>query len=809
MLFRETLGAPSSLGDLLPWAALIAPGVILNKDGSLLAGWSFQGPDLDSSTPEELSVLSDHASRAFGPLGDGWAIHCDALRTPATLYPESGAFPDALSHLIDDERRSRYQGQLWETRTYLTLTYFPPRENASFLRRLVISDPNGGLPRESVLEAFDNHVADVAGSLEAILQLRRLDDTGLLSYLHACVSGLNHPLSPQQGDMPLDLLLASQDLVGGLSPRIGSQQMAVLGLAGLPLASQPGLLDALGRMPFGYRFSSRFLPFDPFTAERLMGTYRRGWMQQRKGMGWLLKSAFKSPSDGPKVDEAQDLNSLEMLHDLDHARAEAAGGEIRFGAYTANLLLFDENAEKLARHSRDAAALIRNCGIAVRIEDVNSVEAYLGSLPGHVRPNVRRPLIHTRNLAHLLPLTSQWSGNPVNPSPLSPPGGHPALLWTSTGESTFRFNLHSHDDVGHTVVIGPTGAGKSTFLASLMAGWLRYPRARVIAFDKGYSALPITWGIGGAHYDIGADNASIAFCPLAEIGNPSELAWANEWLQMLFELNGIRMSPDERRSLADALSLLSTSTPRPTLSDLWMKLQNIGLRNALEPYTVARAENALLDARSDELASSHFLTFEMSHLVERGRLMVAPTLLYLFHRIRKRLDGSPTLVVLDEAWTFLGDSLFTEWLRTALKEFRKLNACVVFATQSLADLAGSSLKEVLIESTATKVYLPNPQATNESVAPFYRDLGLNPRQLHLISQATPKRDYYASTRDNNRLFRFPVGPLELAFCGAGSQDDLATIRDLRSRHGEGWMAAWLRRRHLDTWATRLTEKGLQ
>ena len=800
MFLRETSTAPRCLADLLPWAALVAPGLVLNKDGSLLAGFELRGPDLDSSTPEELAVLCEQANAGF-LLGDSWAVHCDALRVSATPYPDAGDFPDPVTRAIDDERRSRYR-LLFETRTNLVLTYFPPPETQSRLRSIFLNRPTTSRPRENVLQEFEASLADLQGALGSILHLERLDDQALVTHLHSCVSGLFHPVQLCGDGLPLDVLLASQDLIGGLEPRIGDMHIAVLALAGLPLATSPGMLDVLGRLPFPCRFSTRFLPLEPFTAERLMGAQRRFWLQKRRGLSWLLKAALSQRSPQEPQGEAEDLDSLRMLRDLDEARAEAAGGEVRYGTYTATLLLLEEDRRLLDKNAKEALAAIRNAGIGARRESVNALEGYLASLPGQVAANVRRPILHTRNLTHLLPLTSVWPGRATNPSPMSPPGGFPALLWTAASQSAFRLNLHAQGDVGHTLVVGPTGAGKSTLLASLIASWRRYSGARVVCFDKGYSALPLTWAAGGHHYDIAAPGEDLSFCPLGRIADPSERTRAEEWVHMLFELNSVALSPEQRREIAETLDLLSKAKTQPTLTDLWIKLQDPALRAALVPYTVTR-NSALLDAPSDELASSAFVTFEMSHLLERGPLIVLPTLLYLFHRIRGRLDGAPTLIVLDEAWTFLDHPRFTAWLRSSLKELRKLNAAVLFATQSLADLAGSSLREVLLESTATKLYLPNPQAENESIAPYYRELGLNPRQLRLIATALPKRDYYASSSEGNRLFRFQLGPLELAFCGAGSPEDLVTIRRLRAEHGHRWPLPWLRLRQLDTWAERL------
>jgi type IV secretion/conjugal transfer VirB4 family ATPase len=815
MIFPEHSSRAEGLPDLLAWFTLVAPGVVLNKDGSLLAGWAYSGPDLDSSTAEELGSQAEILNRALLALGDGWGLHADALRLHAPAYPREGAFPDPVTRLLDEERRSLYEARpLFETRLYLTVTYAPPPRGSSRLKGFFFD----GLTKEeaqrietaldSPLAYFEGRLGELEDHLGGALRLARLDDRSLLTLLHTCLTGLTHTVEvPPVPDL-LDYYLGSQDLYGGLAPRIGGQAVKILSFALLPLATSPGLLDQLARLPIPFRFSTRFLPLDPSTALRVLSSYRLRWMQSRRGLRYF--SDLSSPEARRAPEAAQDHDSLNMLRDIDDVRAEVASGTVRLGFYSAVLVLHDESPDRLAGHARNLARQVRNLNIPVREEEINALDTFFGSLPGHLRPNLRRPLVTTRNLAHLLPVTSVWPGRAENPSRFTPPGGYPALLWTETeGATPFRLNLHA-DDVGHTLVVGPTGSGKSAMVSYLMASWFRYPGAKVVAFDKGLSYLALTLATGGAHYPIAGDSGSIAFCPLSGVDDPMERSWAVEWLETLYHLTGLDLTPGLRRTLAEALDLVAgTGTgqggAQRTLTNLWFKLQDPSLRTALLPYTVQSGAvgGALLDAEEDRLSEAPFLCFEMSHLMELGPKYVIPTLLYLFHRIYQRLDGSPTLLVLDEAWTYLRDPLFAGQLRQWLKELRKANASVLFATQSLADLAESSLREVLYESCPTKLYLPNPQATNESTAPLYRALGLNSRQLQIIGSAAPKADYYVTAPEGNRLFRLQLPPVALALCGAGSKEELAAIRHLAREHGPHWSASWLEARNLPAWAARL------
>jgi type IV secretion system protein VirB4 len=175
---------------------------------------------------------------------------------------------------------------------------------------------------------------------------------------------------------------------------------------------------------------------------------------------------------------------------------------------------------------------------------------------------------------------------------------------------------------------------------------------------------------------------------------------------------------------------------------------------------------------------------------------VVPVLLYLFHRLEQRLDGRPTLILLDEAWLLLSHPLFREQLNQWLRVLRKANAAVVFATQSLADVMQSPLRDVLLANCPTKLLLPNPDAASDGQRGYYEALGLNERQLELLTTAMPGRQYYLLSPAGRRLFELGLGPVELAFVGASGKDAIARARQCMAQYGESWPAQWLRQRGL-------------
>jgi type IV secretion system protein VirB4 len=205
----------------------------------------------------------------------------------------------------------------------------------------------------------------------------------------------------------------------------------------------------------------------------------------------------------------------------------------------------------------------------------------------------------------------------------------------------------------------------------------------------------------------------------------------------------------------------------------------------------------LLDAESDGLELSRFTCFEVEELMNLGEKFCLPVLLYLFRRIERSLTGQPTAIIIDEAWLMLGHPVFREKIREWLKVLRKANCIVVMATQSLSDADRSGILDVILESTATKIFLPNVYARDDETAVLYRRMGLNPRQIEILATARPKAEYYYVSEQGRRLFDLALGPLALSFVGATDKESLATIAQLARVHGDDWIHHWLGDRRLD------------
>ena len=786
---------PECLADFLPWAALVAPGVVLNKDGSFLRCARFRGPDLDSSTESELVLATSRINNALKRLGSGWALFVEADRREAQGYPES-FFPDALSWLVDEERRGAFEeaGSHFESRYTLTLVYLPPAEVKARAGRLLYeSAERATVDWRDQLGAFVTETDRFLGLLEAVMpEIRWLDDAQTLTYLHSTVSTRRHPVVVPEVPFALDALLADEPLAGGLAPTLGDAHLRVVTVRGLPASTWPGMLDELNRLGFGYRWTTRFLFLDKTEALRQLTKIRRQWFAKRKGIVTLLRETIFQ-QESPLVDS----DAANKAVDADAALQELGSDAVGFGYVTASIVVADRDPAAVEEKRKSVERVVQGRGFVAISETLNAVEAWLGTVPGHVYANVRQGLVSTANLAHLIPLSAVWAGPDRNEHF----GGPPLIVTRTEGATPFRLVTHA-GDVGHTLVVGPTGAGKSVLLAMLVLQFRRYPDSQIVVFDKGRSVRATVLGLAGEHFDLGADGA-IAFQPLAGIDDEGERAWAADWIAALLHHEGVPLTPEVKDAVWSALgSLASAPKPERTLTGLSVLLQSNPLRQALAPYTLNGPFGRLLDAEEEHLGAAPVQAFEMEELMHT-RSAVLPALTYLFHRLEARFTGAPTLLVLDEAWVFLDDPIFAGRIREWLKTLRKKNVSVLFATQSLADIQRSSIAPALIESCPTRIFLPSPQAMEPQLKSVYAGFGLNDRQIDILAHARPKRDYYYQSRLGCRLFDLGLGPVAMAFAAASTPEDQRAFDEILSRADSASFAAeWLARRGLD-WAARL------
>ncbi len=774
---REYREPTHRLPDYLPWAALVGPGIILQKDAVFQKTIAFRGPDLASSLDSELVSAMARLNNALKRLGSGWGLFVEAQRFQANTYPVL-SWAHAAAWVVDLERRKNFEevGSHYESSYYLTFTWALPPDNHSRFADLFYDDPESRVTSEASLvrdcQRFEKTVAEIVDILRGVFpEVGALDDDQTLSYLHSTVSTNRHPVRVPEIPMYLDAVLPDMALTPGDIPMLGDHFIATCTVSGFPSTTLPGILDALNHLQTEYRWVTRYLCMDKPEGKSLLETYRKQWWAKRKGV-WTLIKEEASHQESALVDNAASNKAA----DADAALQELGDDLVSYGYLTSTVTVWDRELDQVRRKMLAVKQVVQARGFTVKDETLNATQAWLGSLPGHVYANVRRPVVNTLNLAHLMPVSSVWAGDDESDHLRQISGCGAAHLYCSTtGDTPFRLHL-GVGDVGHTLIIGPTGAGKSTLLGTLALQWLKYPNAQVIVFDKDRSARASTLAVGGTCYEPGNERAPVAFQPLARIHIPAERVWASEFILTLLAAQGL--DPDhDMKSAVDATLLNLASIADPSQRTLTLFATQAGshrraIREALRPYTLEGNYGQIFDAAHDDVRQSPWTMIEMGHLMGMGEAVVIPALEYLFHRVEDQFDGRPTLMVVDEAWLFLAHPTFSGRLQSWLKTLRKKNVYVVFATQEVADATSKpELMSTILSACHTKIFLPDEEALSPAMSDAYQKVGLTSAEIAILAKAQKKRDYYYRSVKGKRLFKLDLGPACLAFVGMSSEQD--------------------------------------
>jgi len=797
---KEFTDGPAGFPSLINYFEFVAEGVLFNRDGSLLGCFYYCGPDMDSSLGLEEDQLSAHIQSVFQNFGNGWSLHVDLIRVAAIDYPQTNSFNNPTSLLIEKYRRDRYEkeGDHFENIYAISFCYLPSVVENKVMNNFLVQNAQKieGTNLDFTIEVFNQKLSEFQGNVQNKVRIKRMSSTEMMTFLHRCIAGVKSETPIPQPACYLNHYLGAHEFIGGHEPMIDDQYVGVVTLTQFPYESYSGILNILSTLAFEYRFSTRFLFYDPIDALGIVDEYQGKYLGMKYSIGQMIMGAFgKDPRLNP---DAANRSVLTKIEETKTAQEAIELGAVNYGYATFVIVVMDHHREECKRKMEFIRDLLNNNWFPCIIERMNSIEAYLGSLPGETIKNIRKPFISTQNLSNMLPLTDVWTGAQYNPCPYYPPNSPPLFYAATNGTTPFRFNVHV-GDVGHTLILGPTGAGKSVLLSHIANSALRYEGAQLYIFDKGYSQYVLTHAVGGEFYDIMGNDDDLSFCPLSDLETLAEQKWASSWIEKIVSLQGVVINPAIRAAIDGAIRDTSKSSSK-TLSDFYLNLQNDEIKEALKPFVQIKDGymSCLLDAKEDGFKKGRFQTFEISNLMGLDNRLSTPVLLYLFHKIQSSLDGRPTFIIIDEGWLImLHETFMTYWIEF-LRTIRKNNACVLLATQSLSDIVNSPYVNFINESCFTKVFLPNPAAREADNRRFYEAFGLNSRQIDIIAEAVRKRHYYVTARDvGHRLIDLGLKSLELAFYGAGtSHQERQKIKEFKKNYGDIWPSKWLDSRGL-------------
>lgn len=767
---------PKRLADRLPWFALVAetPCVVRHKDGSLQHCLKFQGRDVDAVPLAELKGQAAQLNNVCKRFGGGWAVFVEYAKRQVHAYADA-EWPNAASAAFDAERRQHFlHTPHFTLESVLSLVWRPVAVLENKVRRYVMTSDGAPSDVDDDVATFQDQVTRFTDLFAGCMAwVEPMGPASTLAYLHAGISTAAHPVAVPDLPAYLDYHLADRDFVPGMQPAliIGAQaqprgkrwqdryqahHLRTLTVSGFPNDTYPEMLAALTELPLEYRYVIRWLPLDTVDAYKLMKSKASLWKQMK--LSWKQYIAKQTMPNQVDQDAFEpDREATANKESLDAAMDDCFSRAVSFGYWTATVTVWHAQERQADANLREVEKVITGKGFSCHPEHLNAVEAWMGSLPGHCYANVRQPLLSSMNLVHSL-VGGVYTG-PARDEHMQAPA---VMRVTTAGNLPYNLVLHE-DGIGHTLVIGPSGAGKTTFVGAVAAQFQRYhtQEARVRLIDKKEGLKPVTGAMDGDHYTLGGDGTGVAFQPLRDIDQLAERQWAAAWVESLCEAQHVPCTPPQRRELWDALTSLAALPVRHrTLTGLQTLVQDVPLRQGLHQFTLAGAYGRVLDAVTEPLALQPWSCFETDALFGVAPL-VAPTLGVLFHQLgRTFLQRRPTLFVLDEAWRYLAHMTFRDQIEEWLRELRKLNVSIVFSTQDLNELLQSPIATVLLNNCPIRVFLPNKRATEPQIAASYAAVDLNARQRDILSAALPHRDYLVMTRDGCRLVDLALGPVQ-------------------------------------------------
>lgn len=771
-------GKEALAGDRLPYQSLIDENVVLLRDGSVMLSLMVPGLAFETAETDELNAHA--ATREVllrSALDARFVMYHHVVRRRVRVELE-GAFEDPLAAHIDARWRARTSsGALYVNDQFVTLVRRPARGKAGWADKFSRLMKNKGQTPAEADPADVRSLRAAASAMVASLGAygaRLLGDyrtqagvcSEVLELLSALYNGEMRPVRRPADGTDVGQMLPYRRISFGLDAMelrgaggAGSVSFgALVSLKDYPDSTSPGLTDALLRLPAELVLTESYAPSDRQIArERIDLAVRR------------LKSA-----DEEAVAERREMVS---------ARDALGTGSVAFGDHHLSVLVRSGSLEGLDEVAATCAAALADAGAVAVREDVNLEPGFWGQFPGNEGFVVRRALISSANMACFGSLhgfaMGQAHGNHW---------GEAVTLLATTSSTPFFFNFHQ-GDLGNFSVIGPSGSGKTVVMNFLAAQAQKFA-PRTILFDKDRGAEVFLRGIGGTYSRIAAGHPT-GFNPLLLADTAINRAFLRDWLGVLLEAKG----PEELATIAGAVDAAYANDPALRRLSHFRELlagarrpEPGDLASRLDAWIRGGEHGWLFDNAEDRLdLSARTLGFDMTALLESPRLRT-PVMMYLFHRIDERLDGEPTMILIDEGWKALDDEVFAARIRDWLKTLRKRNALVGFATQSARDALDSKIATALVEQTATMIFMPNARARAED---YCEGFGLTHHELDVIrTLPAQSRCFLIRQSDASVVVRLDLsGMPEVLTVLSGRESTVRRLDTLRERYGDA-PSAW-------------------
>jgi type IV secretion system protein VirB4 len=780
--FASLLKRERRVGDRLPYWRHADDHTVELRNGLLMQSIVIEGFPFETADTEELNYrLAVRETMLRGVGHSRIAIYHHAVRRRASAALPA-TFKDPLCAHIDRAWQARLSSKnLFVNDLFLTIVHKPSQGKVGLVDRLrdaAVAARGRDALRQRDVRALDAVRESLIASLGAYRPrgLRLYDGTSgvcsePLEFLSLLLNGEMRPVLAPAGDaghyLPyrrLSFGLEAFELAGADERRFG----AMLSLKEYPTSTTPGMIDNLLRLPFEMAITESFAFADrQIAGERIDLALRR------------LKAA--------------DDDALSLRRGLMEAKDNAATGQAGFGEHHLSILVRASSIEALDRNAAMAQAAVADIGAVAVREELNMEPAFWAQFPGNLDYVARRALVSTGNFAGL----SSLHGFPIG----QPDGNHwgqAVTVFETTSSTPYFFSFHQ-GDLGNFVVIGPSGSGKTVVLNFLTAQAQKF-QPRTIFFDKDRGAEIFLRSIGGV-YDVIRSGRPTGFNPLHLADTPGNRAFLRSFIEKLAAPKGGALSPEEQAVVADAVA---AQFDQPTEFRRLRFFQELlgGFRRPNAGDLAARmarwcgaGEHAwLFDNETDRLGTdARIVGFDMTDLLDQPEIRT-PTMMYLFRRVEERLDGSPTLIVVDEGWKALDDDAFSSRLKDWLKTIRKRNGVVGFCTQSARDALESRIASAITEQTAAHIFTPNPRAQKED---YCDGFGLSAHEFEIIrSLPEHSRCFLIKRGADSVVARLDLsGSPEIVRILSGREHSVRALDRLRAQYGESpekWLPVLLK-----------------
>jgi len=513
--------------------------------------------------------------------------------------------------------------------------------------------------------------------------------------------------------------------------RIDDDYLRVLTLKELPSETRPLLLQGLFDIPANFHVVTEWRPVDNAKARKEIASRRRHHHNSKTSFVSNLQDRDNTGNQDNLVDDSKAAAVAELGNALTAMGMEGKS----FGEFTLSVVVYDENQLRVEHTVGEFQKLFTQHDGLLYEERYNLLNAFFATVPGNKQFNLRKQWALNSNYADLSFLFTVDSGSQWNP--------HLEREYLAVLESThgtpYYLNIHS-GDVAHTLLLGATGSGKSFTLSTTLQSAQKYDPLTFI-FDLGGSYETLTRAFKGTYLNVGMKNPGFTINPFSLEPTHENQNFLYLFLRVLIEAGGrYELTPEDEKALFAAIErAFKLPAEIRTLTNFASILGPLGER--LHRWTQAGQFGHLFDNVEDTLTFSRFQTFNFDGWSDYPDIL-EPLLFYVLQRASSEIEKPANtatfkVFVIDEAWIFLKNKTIRDWITRAEKTWRKKNAAMILATQSVVELAASDMLHIVNESCPTKIFLSNPNIDRKQYSEVFQ---LNDTQLELLESLVPKHE---------------------------------------------------------------------